>query len=374
MALRAEELTIEAPSETSWASFRNGDLQQGVAGSSLPDELEELWKIEVPDGVVATVAIVGDYVYLPALNGTLSCLNLSDGSEVWSYRSIESEDPDEFAPGFRAAPRVTESMVYIGDEEGHLHAIDRKTGKSVWKKTTNDEISGCVALYQDKLIVGSYDSSLYCLESSTGDEVWNFQTGDRINCSPSISENFTFVAGCDHHLRVIDIEAGKEKTDIPLGTYLIASPALWGDQLYVGTQNGDVVSVNWRTSEITWRYAAPSKKMPIHASAAVTESHVFVGGHDKLLHAIDRKSGEGLWTFPTRAGIESSPVVVGDRVFFGSRDRNLYGVSIETGKEVFKANLGKSIVAGPAVGEGCLVIGTEGSQGTLHCFGSKSAP
>ncbi|QDU78907.1 Serine/threonine-protein kinase AfsK [Polystyrenella longa] len=369
--LRAEELKVAAPTPTSWPSFRNGNLQQGVAGSPLPEELEELWKIDVPDGVVATVAIVGEYVYLPALNGHLICLNLNDGSEVWRYRSLESEDPDEFAPGFRATPQVTEKMVYLGDEDGILHAVDRATGKLVWKYATGDEISGCVAIYNGKVIVGSYDSYLYCLNAKTGAEDWSFETGDRINGSPGVVENFTFVAGCDHHLRVIDIDAGTQKADIPLETYLIASPAIWKDELYVGTQAGEVVAVNWKTEEITWRYTAPSRKMPIHSSAAVTEKHVFVGGHDKLLHAIDRSNGEGLWTFPTRAGIESSPVVVEDRVFFGSRDRNLYGVSVETGKEVFKANLGKSIIAGPAVGENCLVIGTEGSNGTLHCFGSK---
>ncbi|MAT16593.1 MAG: serine/threonine protein kinase [Planctomyces sp.] len=370
-ALRAADVEAAAPTESSWPSFRNGNLQQGIAGSALPEKLEQLWKIDVPDGVVATVAIVGDYVYLPALNGHLICLNLKDGSEVWRYRSID--DPEEFAPGFRATPRVTETMAYVGDEDGVLHAVDRVTGKPKWKFTTNDEISGCAAIYNDKVIVGSYDSTLYCLDAETGEEDWHFETGDRINGSPGVAENYTFVAGCDHHLRVIDIAAGTEKSDIPLETYLIASPAIWGDELYVGTQGGEVVAVNWKTEEIVWRYTAESRQMPIHASAAVTEEGVYVGGHDKQLHAINRKTGEGLWTFPTRASIDSSPVVVGDRIYFGSGDRNLYGVSIEDGKEVFKENLGKSIVAGPAVGEGVLVIGTEGSQGELFCFGSKSA-
>ena len=45
---------IKAPGKNDWPSFRNGDLQQGIAGSELPDKLELLWKIEVIDGVVAT--------------------------------------------------------------------------------------------------------------------------------------------------------------------------------------------------------------------------------------------------------------------------------------------------------------------------------
>ena len=34
----------QPPGETSWASFRNGNEQRGVAGSSLPEQLELLWE------------------------------------------------------------------------------------------------------------------------------------------------------------------------------------------------------------------------------------------------------------------------------------------------------------------------------------------
>jgi outer membrane protein assembly factor BamB len=363
------KLTSAIP-KTSWPSFRNDDGQRGIATSSLPEKLNLLWKFPTQDGWVSSVAIVGNRVYAPSLTGYLYCLDVKTGREIWKYRSIEDSDPDKFAAGFKAAPRVTNDTVYVGDEDGFFHAVDRATGKKKWILTTDGEIAGSAAIVGDRIIVGSHDFHLYCLKPD-GELVWKFETGDRINCSPAIAGDYTFVAGCDEHLRVIDIRKGEEFKDIPLNTYLIASPAVVGDELYVGTYASDVVAVNWKTGKTVWHYKDEKREFPYHASASATDSHIFVGGHDKQFHCINRKTGQREWVFPTRAQINSSAAVVGDRVFFGSGDGNIYGLNTADGKQVWKFNAGKDITAGIAVGEGYLVVGEEGSNGNLYCFGEK---
>jgi len=358
---------LAPPTETSWASFRATSDQRGVAKSPLAEKPELKWEFASPDGWVACVAIVGDHVYAPALSGYLHCLNVKTGAEIWKYRSIEDADPKKFAPGFKAAPLVTESMIYIGDEDGVLHAIDRATGLKKWVFASDAEIAGCVAPFGENLLLASHDSFLYCL-TKEGTEVWKFQTNDRINCSPGIADTFTFLAGCDEHLRVIDLNTGKEFRDMPLESFLVASPAVVDDLLYVGTHTGMVVCVDWRKGEFVWRYEGP-RKMPFHASAAVTDDLVIVGGHDKHVHAIDRLTGKVRWTFPTQARIESSGAVVDSRFFVGSGDKNLYGISLATGKEVWKFNAGRGISAGIAIGEGHLIVGEDQQNGRLLCFG-----
>lgn len=350
-----------------WRSYRATPDQRGVATGTLAAAPVLKWEKPSKDGWVAGVAIVGDRVYAPALEGFIYCYDLKTGEEIWKYRSIEDPDPKSFAAGFKAAPLVTDSAVYVGDEEGVLHALDRKTGKKLWHFASGAEIAGCVAQYGDSLLLASHDSFLYCL-SLDGKEVWNFQTNDRINCSPGIADRFTFVAGCDEHLRIIDLQTGKETRDMPLESFLIASPAIVGDLLYVGTHTGLVVCVDWRKGEFVWKYEGP-RKMPFHASACVTDDLVIVGGHDKHVHAVERATGKPRWTFPTRAKIESSGAVIDQRFFVGSGDGNLYGIDIVTGKEVWKYNAGRDITAGIAIGEGCLVVGEDEQNGRLLCFG-----
>jgi len=359
------------PTSRSWAMFRHDAEQRGIAGCTLANNPQLLWKRKTIDGVVAAAAIVGEHAYVGELNGQLHCLRLSDGAPVWTYLSLDDKDPEKFKPGFKSSPTVTADTVYAGDEDGVVHAVDRKTGKQRWTFKTGGEIAGGAAIVGENVVVGSHDNFLYCLRAKDRELVWKYQTQERVNCSTAISDGFTFIAGCDEHLRVIDLRDGKQKYVVALGSPLIASPALYGDMLYVGTYKGEVVAIEWKKEKIVWKYFDPDRDMPYHASACVLKDRVVVGGRDRLFHAIDRLTGKRLWAFPARAKIDSSAAVVGDRAFFGSTDRNLYGVSLTTGKQVWKFNAGQDVTAGIAIGEDHLVVGAEGPGGFIYCFGKK---
>lgn len=355
-----------------WPSFRNGNLQQGVAITTLPAELELLWQHSSSDGIASTAAIVNDRVYMAGLNGYVECLELKTGKPIWKYRSIDDPNPDEFAPGFKASPLVTDKGVYLGDEDGVFHALDRMTGKRLWNFKTDAEIISSANITKDgKILFGGYDNYLYCLNGADGSLAWKFETDGYVNCSPAIVDNFTFVTGCDEQLRVIDIKTGKQHSKMPLATYLIASPALVGERLYVGTYASEIIAVNWKELKVEWRYRDKTKEFPYHSSAAVTDAFVVAGGRDKQIHCIERKTGKSVWKFNTRGRVDSSPVILGNRVFVGSSDGNLYELDLKNGKSIWKKNLGKDITASPAIGSGHLVIGTESRNGALYCFGKK---
>ncbi|HET6325665.1 MAG TPA: PQQ-binding-like beta-propeller repeat protein [Planctomycetaceae bacterium] len=362
------------PGPESWATFRNGYGQLGIATTTLPEEPQELWHLKTSEGMVGCAAVVGGQVYLPCLNGQLISVDRLTGKPQWAYRSIDSKNPNEFAPGFKAAPTVSADTVYVGDEEGTLHAVDRATGKLKWKFVTGNEIAGAVALVGENIIFGSHDSFLYCLKAADHSVVWKFQTENFVNCSTAIEGNYTFIAGCDTKVRVIDIREGKQVYEVPLGegAYLIASPAVIGNLLYVGTHDGRVVAVDWKQQRVVWTFTDETHPLEYRSSAAVTDKFVILGGYDKKLHCLNRATGAEVWNFPTRGHVESSPVVVGERVFFGSGDGNVYAVSLKDGKKVWQFRGGRSITASPAVGEKSLVIGTDGPDGTVYCFGAKS--
>jgi outer membrane protein assembly factor BamB len=356
--------------DTSWPMFRRTADLAGVASSPLPNKLKPKWKVTSKDGFASTAAIVGEHVFVGTLSGEMLCLKLATGEQVWSYKTLDKIEKNTFLPGFQSSPAVTAEAVFAGDEEGVFHAIDRKTGQKKWTFASNGQIIASANIVGDRLIFGSYDSSLYCLKTATGEQVWQYQTEDRVNGSPAVADKFTFVTGCDQHMRVINIETGMQETDMPLERFLIASPAVSGDLLFVGTHESEVICLNWRKKEIVWSYRDELSDQPYHSSAALTDKLVLIGGQDKHLHAIDRATGKGVWKLATRGQVNSSPVVVGDRVFVGSKDGFLYEVKLSDGKLIEKYQVpGRGISASPAVGEGCLVIGAEGNDGSLVCFG-----
>ena len=360
-------------SGSSWPNFRNGLELRGVTTSSLPEKLELLWSHPIPDGMVFTsaVAVLDGRVYASTLGGELLCLELKSGKLLWKYLSAAKPEPDTFIPGFPSAPTVAADTVYVGDEDGVFHAVDRKTGKKRWLFRTQAEINSSAAVVGTRVIFGSYDANLYCLDIRTGKKVWSFETADRINGSPAIAGKYTFVTGCDQHLRMINIDTGKQEYDMALGSFMIASPAVVGDLLYVGTHDGEFLAVNWKKQEVVWRYSDPQKMQPYHASAAILGDRIVVGSQDKRVHCIDRKTGKRLWVFQTRAQVNSSPVIAGKRVYFGSADKHVYAIDLETGKELWKHRGKSDFNAAPSVADGRLLIGSEGGQARLLCFGAK---
>ena len=86
-----------------------------------------------------------------------------------------------------------------------------------------------------------------------------------------------------------------------------------------------------------------------------------------LLAALDRETGELLWTHACRDNLDSAPVIAGGRVVLGSDDGRLYAVDLSSGKLVWEYSLGGPITGSAAVSGGRVFIGCE--DGTLYAFG-----
>ena len=354
-----------------WTLFRGDSALLGVAADAqLPDQPRLLWQVETVDGVASTPVIMGEQVYVGTVQGDLLCLNLVDGKEVWKYQSLPNAKPNELPPAFMAPIAVTDALVFAGDQEGGFHAINRLTGEKVWRVEDGGEIVGGPNLYKDRVLFGSHKGQLTCLDQATGKELWKYDTGGPINGTPTIAGQYTFSTNCQApFLKVVDIETGKEFKDVKIDARLIASTAVRDGILYFGTEIGAVYALNWQTGELVWTYANPDRDQQIDSSPAVSQDKVVIGHGDKQLHAIDRQTGKGLWTIPTRAKIDASPVIAGDKVIVGSNDKQLYLVRLSDGEVLWKHNAGQTIRGSAAVSGDKFVVGSDNSGGKIMCFG-----
>jgi outer membrane protein assembly factor BamB len=128
------------------------------------------------------------------------------------------------------------------------------------------------------------------------------------------------------------------------------------------------LAIDFKRLRIDWEFEAPRRKQPFYASAAVDNDLVVIGSRDNKVWAIDRKTGKRRWDFLTDHKVDGSAVIVGDRVIVGSYDQKLY-VLDRAGKKLETFNLDGAVMGSPAVGGGCVVIGTE--KGTVYCLGAK---
>src|SRR6185436_21030203 len=109
----------EAPAEN-WSQFRGNQQLTGVSQSKVPDSLKQVWTFEAGDSIESSAAIVGGTVFVGSQKGELVALSLDNGAVYWRYKIDD--------PIGESSPAYSNGVIYIGDLNGWLHAVNSKDG------------------------------------------------------------------------------------------------------------------------------------------------------------------------------------------------------------------------------------------------------
>lgn len=351
VGIRLGAIAQQAPA-SNWPQFRNTPGLTGVAGSALPASLRLQWTYQANGGVESSAAVVNGVAYVGTLGGQLVALDVASGKPRWTY---EATGPDLGIGS--SSPTVANGVVYVGDLIGILHAVDAATGKRRWTYKTGAEIKSSPVVSAGLVLIGSYDNSLYALNAATGALAWKFTSNGYVHATPAIVNGVAYFGGCDESFYGIRVKDGVRAAALNLEAYTAGSAAIDAGMAYFGTFSNDVVAVNLAGRQVKWRFADPDRQFPFYSSPAVGGGVVFIGGRDKLVHALDAATGKPRWSFTTRARIDSSPVLAGNRVVVGSSDGVLYVLDAATGKQAWQFEAGAAILASPAVADGRIIVG-----------------
>lgn len=359
-----------AKSSLDWPAFHGGGPLLGAA-APLPGggpALKLRWTYvaggDNPSAIEGSAAIVRGTAYVADAGGTLHAIDLADGRARWTYKT---ENGFETTPLVMTDPQKGE-LVLIGDLAGVFHAVGAKDGKKLWTVETQGPIHASANAAGANVVFGNDSAAIYCLRASDGKEVWRRDAGDRINAAPAVGFGKAFVSGCDAQLRAINIEDGKEAFAVDMRALSGASPALLEDQqsIVIGTDQGRVLCYSADGQRVLWKFEQIENGAMVYASPAVADGLAVVGARDRKVYALDVKTGQPKWTFPTRGDVDSSPVVSGGRVYVGSKDKRFYVLDLKTGQKLWEFTARRAITASPAIAEGVVIVGD--TAGNLYCF------
>lgn len=196
----------------------------GYAGPAVADG-----KVFVPDRVLSADSTNPDNPFSKTnVRGTdrLLCLDEKTGKELWKF-----EHPVDYRVSYAAGPRCTPTvdgdMLYWLDTMGDLFAINVKTGKEVWKRQYIKELgadlpvwgfSGHPLVDGERLIClvgGAEGQGVVALDKRTGKQIWKSLTiaGDPGYNSPVIFEvngKRVLIVWHSHAVVGLDPVTGKE--------------------------------------------------------------------------------------------------------------------------------------------------------------------
>jgi outer membrane protein assembly factor BamB len=349
-------------SADSWPQFRGNYNNTGVSPSQTPANLKPLWTYDAGDVIESSAAIADNTVYVGTGKSALIAVDLQTGKLKWSYKTPEAIGESSPAVGASGL-----GLVFVGDLSGVFHAVNASTGKNVWSYKTDGEIKSSPIIVGDRVLIGSYDGALYCFNARDGKTMWKFKTDNYVHCTPAVANGIAYIAGCDEIFHGVRVSDGREVLRIPGIGNTASSPALVGNLAYFGNFSNEVICLNLRARRRVWVYIHPQRQFPFYSSPAFAEGKIVLGGRDKMVHCLSAATGKAIWTFTTRARVESSPVIASGRVYVGSNDGRFYVLDLAKGTKLWEFNAGGAVSASPAIASGRVVIGDQ--NGKLYCFG-----
>jgi outer membrane protein assembly factor BamB len=306
-------------------------------------DADVLWVYDMPNelGVFphnvtsSSVLVVGDKLFVTTSNGV-----------DWSHLDL----PSPFSPTLIALDRHTGELLseeISGIGERTMHANWSSPG---WAPADGDR--------PEQVLFGAGDGFLYGFAVEPGDD----------DGLPIIEERWR-IDGNAPEYRVKDGQPVKYAT-FPGASEYIGTPVYHDGMAFIaigqdpehgpGVGRLTAVSVDGEgdlTGKATWVYD------DIHRTISTVGVHkgiVYAADYDGRMHAVDAKTGAGLWKHDTRSHIWGSPLVVNNRVLLGNEDGIL--TIYKAGKKLkvmAEIELPAPIYSTPILSNGVLYVATQ---------------
>ncbi len=287
----------------------------------------------------------GEHVYAFFGSRGLYCYTM-DGKLVWK-RDDFGQMNTRMGFGEGSSPTIAGDKIIVPwDHEGPsaLYALDKKTGKTIWKTDRDEPTNWSSPLIVDhngkKQIVMNGQTCARCYDLETGKELWRCAGQTQRPCSSAVAADGIVYVGSGHR-----------------GSFLGAFK-LGGSGDLEGTK--DVVwTVNRDTSDI--------------ASPLLTNGRLyFHKGKTGLISCLDSKTGKPYYTatrVPGLSSIYASPVAAGPFVYLTGRSGTTVVLNDSDELDIVATNsVGETVDATPAPAGNQLFIRGEKH---LFCIGSN---
>lgn len=121
----------------------------------LDDSLNILWTKNLNTKTINSNCFDSTYVYIAGINGYVYCLNQSDGTEIWKFKTGGT---------ITGSPIINNDKIFIGSFDKNIYCLNKNNGKVIWKYELDGRIRGGAVIWQNYLLVTSDDKNIYCFQ------------------------------------------------------------------------------------------------------------------------------------------------------------------------------------------------------------------
>ena len=331
-----------------------------------------LWKTAASDWIRSRPLVLGDRIYVAALDGSVTALcfdersvrqlwttqaghhqifadlsgnengilassselylyslNPHNGKIQWRHSLIECTYDngervmaDIVAGGgdFQSPPTVSNGKVLVGTPSRFVFAVDAETGQEIWRFETSGQVSGCPTVENGRVYFGQQggNEEMYCVDENTGLPIWSSRVG-WVWTTSTPDETQVYTGTVDGNIVALDIENGAPVWTLKTNGGVYPSPAVDEERVYTGSWDGNYYAIDKQSGRLDWVYSCFGG-LP-DSAAGVIWNGLYICRTTGELAGLDLETGERQWGFTDprgetgRTSMNSTPSNSGHRTF-----------------------------------------------------------
>ncbi len=212
----------------------------------------------------------------------------------------------------RLQPAILESNIYAAGADGSVVVLNKRSGKKVWAKDLDAEISGGIAVAAGKVYVSTVDGNVVAMSADNGAVQWRTNVGSEVLAPVAADKDITVVLTLDGRMLGLDANSGEQrwefKSNNPVLTMRATStPLLIGDVAVGAFASGKVVAVDARNGKLRWdrRVAIPKGRseldriVDIDGAMLYKNDLIYATSYQGNTMAIEPSNGRVIWQAET---------------------------------------------------------------------------
>lgn len=223
--------------------------------------------------------------------------------------------------------------------------------KVVWSLQDSSDIGAGIVCQKNACIYTNANGYVTALNQANGQVLWRFQAKGKIFSTPAIQDNKVVFASTDSTIYCVNFKTGKPIWQVKTAKAIVASPIIEKNKLYIGSSEGKFWALNLKTGAQIWEFK--DVEGFVETTPAIDAAHIYFGSWGTYFYALDKKTGKLAWKWHNGSASRlyspaaCFPRVANGRVFIVAPDRIVTALDAKTGKQIWRstANKGRESIA-----------------------------
>jgi outer membrane protein assembly factor BamB len=267
--------------------------------------------------------------------------------KVWTGRIAGSTNRMRLA----SSPVVGSGKLFAEGTDGVIVAFDKATGARLWTRGDDDmtkdqapsAFGGGVSYEAGRVYATNGVGDVKALNAETGEVIWKVKPAGPMRGSPTIAFGQLFVMTQDNQLLSLNINNGElvwdeSGSNTQSGVFGVAAPAAGQGTIVAGYSSGELTAYRYENGRVLWSDALARTNISttvgtitdIDADPIIDAGRVYALGQGGRMAAYELVTGQRIWEL-NLAGI-STPAIAGEWIFTLTDDARLLAIARSSGR------------------------------------------